>query len=219
MFNKKSCKECNKKISGKFDFCPHCGASINYKSEEDWGMLGKNDKINEQDIFSKSMFGGMNGKILNKMLGGAMKMLERELQKEMKTQNQIGTNFELYINGKKINPENIKITKGQIKENTSKKRAIITTFSEQNQKKFAELPKNEPPTNIRRLSDKVIYELEVPGVESLGDVSIAKLETSIEIKAIAKDKAYKKLIRIDLPLKGYKLDNQKLILELGVKTE
>lgn len=219
MFNKKSCKKCGEKINKKFDFCPHCGASDNGNSEEDWGMLGKNDVPNELNMFSNSMFGGMNGKILNKMLGGAMKMLEKELQKEMKNQNQVGTNFELYINGKKINPENIKITKGQIKEEGPKKKLFMNTFSEQNQKKFAELPKKEPPTNIRRLSDKVVYELEIPGVESLENVSIAKLETSIEIKAIAKDKAYKKLIQIDLPLKRYKLDNQKLILELGVKTE
>ena len=42
MFKKKECKRCGKKISDNYEFCPHCGFSIN-KDENDWGMLGKND--------------------------------------------------------------------------------------------------------------------------------------------------------------------------------
>ena len=69
---------------------------------------------------------------------------------------------------------------------------------------------------MRRLSNKVVYEIEIPEVAE-EDVSIIKLENSIEIKAISKDKSYKKLISIDLPIKSYKITNGKLILELGLK--
>jgi len=40
-------------------------------------------------------------------------------------------------------------------------------------------------------------------------------ENSIEIKAFSKDKAYFKFLPIALPLLGYKLLKEKLILELG----
>ena len=88
-------------------------------------------------------------------------------------------------------------------------------FSMENQKKVGKLPKKEPRTNIKRFSDKVIYEIEIPGVESIEDVSIVKLESSIEIKAITKDKVYFKLIPIGLPITNYNLEKGKLVLELG----
>lgn len=217
MFNKIKCKKCGEKISDKYDFCPYCGLPAG-SNEEDWGLLGKNDQLKGADPFQNPMFGGFSGKMLNKMLAGAMKMLEKEMQKEMKNPKEMSmpsnTNFELYINGKKISPSNIKVTK---KEVSPIKKSQLSQLSQDNIKRFAELPKHEPSANIRRLSNKVIYELDVPGVKSINDISIIKLENSIEVKAISQDKAYKKLIPIDLPLKAYKLDKDKLILELGVK--
>jgi HSP20 family molecular chaperone IbpA len=82
---------------------------------------------------------------------------------------------------------------------------------------LAGLERKEPKTNIRRLSNRVVYELEMPGVESLEDISIIKLENSIEIKAISKNKAYVKVIPINLPITNYNLSEGKLILELGIK--
>lgn len=216
MFKKKICKNCNKKISDKFSFCPNCGRSIN-ENKENYGMLGRNDNLNDPfEELSKNMFGGISGKMFNKMLGGAMKMLEKEMQKSMKPEN-MKTNFELYINGKKIPAENIKITKKPISVKPEKKQTHQNIFSEENLKKFSSLPKKEPSANVRRLSDKVVYEIEVPGVKSIQDILINKLENSIEIKAIAKNTAYKKILQVDLPLKRYKLDKEKLVLELGVK--
>lgn len=219
MFKKKSCARCGKKVSDKFNFCPSCGSNL-ANSNEDWGMLGKDDNIPEQDPFSSPFMGGFNSKMLNKMLGGAMKMLEKELEREMKDSRK--TNFELYINGKRIDPDKITVTKKPLgnlltKSVSQKMKKISSDLSKEALKKFLKLPKKEPSTNVRRLSNKVIYEIEVPGVKSIKDVSIVKLENSIEIKAIAKDKAYKKLIPIDLPLRGYKLEEEKLVLELGFK--
>lgn len=219
MFDKKICKNCKEKISGKFDFCPHCGAYNGNNKNEDYGMLGKKDTQDPFEEMGKGLFGGMSGKMLNKMLGSAMKMLEKEMQKNMQNQTRINpqTNFELYINGKKINPQNIKVTKKEIPKNIITKKVSTPQFDEETQKRFSQLEKAEPQTNIRRLSNKVVYEIDVPGVESIKDVSVLKLENSLEIRAITKDKAYKKIISIDLPLKKYKLEKDKLILELGVK--
>ena len=75
----------------------------------------------------------------------------------------------------------------------------------------------QPKTNIRRFSDKIIYEIEMPGVKSQEDISIIKLESSVEIKAVGKNKAYLKLIPINFPITKYDLSNGKLVLELNVK--
>ena len=212
MFNKKKCPKCKSKINKDFDFCPYCGNSLN-ESDEDWGMLGKNNFVQNQDPFQEMFGGGM----LNKMLGSAMKMLERELQKEMKQaqeQPASRTNFELYINGKKINPKNIQVTKQPIRQIQKQPARQQVEFSEENLKKLSKLPRKEPATNVKRFADKLIYEIKVPGVKSIKDVSIVQLENSIEIKAIGKDKIYSKLIPMSLPIINYKLEKNILVLEL-----
>ncbi len=67
------------------------------------------------------------------------------------------------------------------------------------------------------MADKVIYEIEMPEVKSMKDISIVKLENSIEIKAVSKKKAYIKLIPINMPITNYQLEKGKLILELEAK--
>jgi len=215
MFKKRICKKCSKKIKGTYDFCPYCGISIN-KDEENWGMLGKNDSISEEKLLENELFGGFGGKMLSKMLGNAMKMLEKEIQKEMRNQNPSKTNFELFINGKRVNPKNIRIT-NQLPKAQKQKEVSLNNLSNENFSKFSKLPKNEPKTNIRRLSNKVIYEIDMPEVKSIKDVSIIKLENSIEIKAISKDKSYFKLIPLNLPIINYSLSEGKLTLELGIQ--
>ena len=204
MFNKKKCINCGEKVNKKFDFCPGCGKPLKQQKQGDWGMLGKNDM---EEVSVNPLVGGLGGGMLNKMLGNAMKMLEKEMQKGMQNpQPQAGkTNFELFINGKRISPDKIKVTQKQIpvkhtitsKQNKSFE--VEQRFSKEKLKKFAKLEQREPPTNIRRFSKKVVYEITMPEVKSIEDISIVQLENSIEIKAIGKNKAYLKSIPITLP--------------------
>lgn len=87
-------------------------------------------------------------------------------------------------------------------------------LSEKEYEKLAKLPREEPETKVRRLTDKIIYDIHLPGVKSLKNITVNKLENSIEIKAISKDRAYFKLIPISLPLVRYYLRNESLFLEL-----
>jgi len=222
MFGKKTCQGCGEKSSNSYLFCPYCGNSFGKKKAEDYGMLGINDEIKMQENPFESIFGGIGGGMFNKMLGNTIKMLEKEMKKEFKNQNQgfpQKTNFEIIINGKRINPENIRFTQRIIGPETEKKKIKKTALkmSDESLKKISKLPKKEPSTNIRRLSNKVIYELSIPGVKSINDISITKLENSIEVKAVAENKAYSKLIPINLPITNYELSDGKLILELDAK--
>ena len=87
-------------------------------------------------------------------------------------------------------------------------------FTSEAKENFKKLPKKQPETNIRRFSNKVVYEIEIPGVESIKDVSISQMENSIEIKAVAKKNAYEKIIPIGLPISKYDFSKGKLVLEL-----
>ena len=84
MFKKNHCNRCKKELKKDFEFCPYCGTPQN--ANNNWGMLGRNDfleaPIQSNDPFSQ-LLPGLNGGILNKMLGNAMKMIEKEFQREM----------------------------------------------------------------------------------------------------------------------------------------
>jgi len=229
MFGKKTCTKCNEEVSKKYDFCPYCG-NLFGKKKEDYGMLGRDDEMEAVSPF-EGILGKMSSGMFNKLFGNAVKMLEKELEKEFKNQSQgapksIGnlpqrTNFEIIINGKRINPENIRFTQKVLQpaeENSKPRKKAVPKMSTESLKKISKLPKKEPATNIRRLANKVIYEIDIPGVKSIEDVSITRLESSIEIKALAGNKAYAKLIPINLPITNYELSDGKLILELDAKS-
>jgi len=213
MFKKNQCKKCKKKINSNYDFCPYCGTSLNENSKENWGMLGRSDELNS---FSNPMFGN---NMLNKMLAGAMKMLQKEMQKGMKGNNlKPRTNFRLMINGKEVNLNQVpNKNKSKPVKKVVKAIQLPSNFSEENHKKFLSLPREEPSTNVRRLSDKVIYEIELKSVKSINDVAIIKLENSIEIKAVSKDKSYFKVIPLNLPITHYELLDENLVLEFEAK--
>ncbi len=218
MFGKKECKRCDVKSSSKYNFCPNCGVPFNVKNpDEDYGILGEND-FDEKDFnMNGNIFGGISGKMMGKMFESAVRMLEKEMQKEMKKtpeKNWPKQNFQLFVNGKKIN-----VSRERAREQKPRRTKEIAQSSlpNANLKKFGDFPKKEPETNIRRVSDKVIYEINMPGLRSEKEMSIIKLENSIEIKALGSDAIYMKVIPINLPIMDFKIANDKLVLEFGLK--
>jgi HSP20 family molecular chaperone IbpA len=213
MIKRKTCNNCNEKIKNSYNFCPSCGIQTKEQSK-DWGMLGKNDKEETKNKQINLFNGGITGGIMNKMIGSAMKMLEKEMQKELGPNKKMpinpNTKIKLMINGKEIMPQKIQKTPTK-KENI---KILPIEFSNENLKKWSNSKKEEPKSNLKRIGDKIEYEIEIPGVQSIKDISIIKLEKSLEIKAIAKDKSYQKIIPLDLPLKKYSLLQGKLTLEL-----
>ncbi len=205
---RKKCTNCNGRVKSSHNFCPNCGKAMKQDAFEDWGMLGKNDAISQQDELAM-MLQGMGGGMLGKIVNTTMKMLEKEMTKDTPTQNK-KSNVRVMINGKEIPMQEKKQPKVPIK-------IMPIDFSEDAQKKFSKLKKSEPKTNLKRLGDKIIYELETPGVQSIKDISIIRLEKGLEVKAVSKTKAYQKSIKIDLPLTKYQLLEGVITLELEAK--
>ncbi len=215
----KKCDNCNKKIKKNYSFCPSCGARIS-ENPEDYGLLGKSDLDNKKE--KNSFIGGISDKIMMKMIGSAMKMLEKEFDKEMKDLNNIedknSPKLKLMINGKEVfNNKSEKETNYQKKNADKNTKKLPIEFSKENLKRWSNLEKKEPKTNLKRLGDKIFYEIEVPGVESIKDISIVNLESSLDVRALAKRVAYQKNIPIDMPLSKYTLLREKLVLEILAK--
>ena len=211
MFSKR-CSRCESKIKNDNKFCPSCGLNLKGKYEqEDYGMLGVNDSIFEEQMNFSDNF-------MEKMINSAMKIFEKQIKninneinnpKSNKRQNNPGLNVQFFVNGEKVFADNEMQNQQPIK--------ITNTISKEKLKRFSELPKTEPKSKIKRLSNKIIYELIVPGVDNIEDVLINQLENSVEIKALSKDKVYSKNLNINLPILRYHLVKDNLIIEMQAK--
>lgn len=219
MFKKKKCEKCGKKIEEKYSFCPYCGDQKS-ENDDDFGMLGKSDFMPLANEL-KLPFG------FNAIFNSLMKNLTKEMEEQMKgnlaneqpkkvKKDGISISISTFGNG----APRVKVTpmgNQKIEQEKPNEKIKQNNFTKEKIKKFNELKREEPKTNIRRLSNKLVYEIEMPGVKSVEDISISQLENSIEIKAIGEKKAYGKIIPISLPIKNFDLSEGKLILELGIK--
>ncbi len=220
MFSRKRCKKCGKWLSGDYAYCPYCGVKL--YDERDYGLLGKNDEVEmfetSERISDTFDFFGLPGfDRLFKRLFIELEKQFRELDKQFRERPEARGGISISISSIDDKPI-IKVkTGGDFGKKPRKGRQKMKSSAhveEELAKKLAKLPREEPSSSVRRLGSKVVYEIDLPGVKSLRDVIVNKLENSIEIKAVGKDKAYFKLIPIDLPIKRYMLRNGKLVLEL-----
>ncbi|MDD5192632.1 MAG: zinc-ribbon domain-containing protein [Candidatus Nanoarchaeia archaeon] len=213
MFGKK-CPNCNRKIEKSNRFCPFCGYNLSIRDNEDFGFLGKDDI---EDNF-ESMFNNFDNLPMNKILKTAMKMTEK-MMKDMQNQelNQPKENYnhsmdiQFFVNGKRVFPET------NIKQQVQKPIKIENKLAPEKINQISKLPRKEPKTKMKRLGEKLIYEIAVPGVDNIDDILINQLENSIEVKAISKTKVYSKNLNVNLPILKYSLDKGNLILELQAK--
>jgi hypothetical protein len=210
MFSKKQpCPKCKASIQADFDFCPHCGCDIRdpEKDLQDYGLLGKNDMVQTPTVGGGSM--GFSDKLINSIFTQLMKSLEQQMRAG--TQQPQDGHSEV----RKL-PNGIVMTVNTQRKAAPKaaKRKIL---SEEQMKRMAALPRTEAKTDIRRLSDRVLYELKTPGVGSVDDVIVSKVESGYEVKVISDKKVYINSLQLDLPLKGYSLNEQGVTFEFALQ--
>jgi len=214
MFKRKKCGKCGKKSSNGYSFCPYCGTAIG--NEEDWGMLGKNDFIIPENLNNLGLPAGINSifNFLMKNLNKEINQMNKGDDKDFKN-NRISISISGFGNGiPNVNMMPFGEDANQKRKKKEIKEMPLRKFSEEDIKKFQSMKRTEPKTEMRRLSDKVVFEISLPGVKTMDDVSITKLENSMELRAIAKSRAYFKLIPLNLPILNYTIEKGKLILEL-----
>lgn len=202
------CQRCKSVVGAKHNFCPECGlrlASIEDEQKE-FGMLGKYD-LDEQEMQNQHGMMpdmGITDKIIGSLVNSLMKNLDRQFKEIEK--GEVTTM-----------PNGIKIKIGV----PQKKKAAPApkTISEAQLKKMVGLPRTIAKTSVRRLSDKVIYELATPGLSSPQDVIVSKLESGYEVKAIADKKVYVNSLPINLPIRNLSLADDKLFIEFKIQEE
>jgi len=232
MFGKK-CYKCGKKISNGYDFCPYCGMDLigeRNSETDDYGFLGKNDFKGFDDMDLKLPFGfNTLMKPLMKELVKQMGALDKELTNEKKPvnlNNKNGpfrtTSFSIHIGmpGQKpvklISSDNGRM---QIESSRRVKQEVLRLpkIADDDLVKLKNLAKKEPKTEVRRLADRIIYEIFLPEVNSLKNINISQLESAIEIKAFSDKELFVKKIEMDLQLINYSFSNERLVLELMAK--
>jgi len=216
MFGKK-CPQCSTSIKKEFEFCPSCGINLTKKYEqEDYGFLGKDDSVNQMPTtpFTETF--------IDKIFSTAMKLLEKQMKNlneeiaknpshpmnpnRLRQNQPSDLNIQFFVNGKQVfgNQETTK----------SKQIRINPKIFNDKLKKSTSLTKKEPESRLKRLAGRLIYELYVPGVKSVEDILINKLENSIEIKALSDESIYTKNLNLNLPILRYMLKDDFLTIEL-----
>jgi len=214
-FNKKKkenikCENCDSKISEKFSFCPYCGFSLidpAYEAKE-YGMLGKHDI----EQISNNPFGnlGVTDKIIGSLMNTLVKTLGQEFKEFEKHEKTETAEIKAMPNGIRIKISPGNAVKRQVAQLPKVK------ISDEQLKRMSSLPRTSAKTSVKRLSDRVIYELSVPGINSANDVFVSKLESGYEIKVLG-DKVYTNTLPISLPLKNLAIDKNKLFIEFNLE--
>lgn len=223
LFGKKrreiKCDNCNSKLDAKFNFCPHCGQSTidEQKERKEFGLLGRNDFTKPQRQNENPLANlGITDKLINSIMSNMMKSFDKQMKgaENQNTDFMNNADIEQIPNGIKIR---IGIPQQSANSQPKPKTSVKKQITEAQLEKMSSLPRAQAKTHIRRLSDKIVYELAAPGIESTDDVFISKLETGYEIKAIGKKKVYVNSLPVSLPLRSFSIANNKLLVEFKIQ--
>jgi hypothetical protein len=199
MFAKKQpCPKCQTRIKLDFDFCPHCGCDVRNPEKDlrNYGLLGKNE------IMGLPTLGGGGMGITDKLIGTLFNSLMKSFEAHMNSEDVQAT------------PQGITISVGGPRQKAAKVKNRV--ISEEQIKRMTGLPRVEAKTDVRRLADRVVYELKINDIESVDDIFVSRVESGYEVKAIGKKKIYVNTLPINLPLKGYSLGEKGLVFEFNI---
>ena len=202
-------------IEGKYNFCPYCGLSFAdpRRDREDFGLLGKEDipDMNEDGGFPVQGM-GFTDKLVGTLFNSLMKNLDKQIRNQMlNTKDDFpGAEIRGFPNGVKIKisgPFPMQPRRRQKRQEETQK------VGEAQLRRMSELPREKAKAHVKRIGDKVVYELSAQGITSIEDVFVSKVETGYEVKAIGEKKVYVNSIPINLPLMKYSIIKDKLLLE------
>lgn len=204
---RKNCPTCDRKSGKKFEYCPYCGNSFRGLSRNDgFGLLGQEDSGNLQEEL-KLPFG------MEKMINS----LAKQLEKQMGAMNlDEATNSGPTQKGFKIHVSMGKPGEGQVVQEMRQSIPIDESVSGEKNDKRNSLPRVDAESSMKRLADRIVYEIRTPGVKAKKDIVVAELATGLEVKAYSKNKCYVKFIPLKVEVIGYYLKGERLFLELKV---
>lgn len=204
---------CEGKLKEEYSFCPYCRLDLRNPDSDmnEFGLLGKNDSV-----FGAPLLGGggmgISDSMFNSILNNVMKMMENQMRNLNADKMDFG-DFKPEVTQL---PNGIQIRIGpkrQPKMRESKARVI----NDEQRDRMTKLPRGQAKAEVRRLSDKIVYELSTPGVDNVEDIFVSKVESGYEVKALGKKKIYFNSLQINLPLRKYSIKDNKLTMEFGLE--
>jgi len=200
---KRKCPACAEKVERKFNFCPYCGESFKVRKDRgNFGMLGVDDSGDGVRAEQKLPFG------MEKIMGSLVKQLE----KQMGNMNFEGV--EGMPKGIKINVMRSPTQKSGVRSQVSEKKIEVPEVSEAEAERRIGLKKVEAESRVRRLADRIVYEIDAPGVVRKDDVVVTELASGLEIRAYSEDKCYVKFIPLKVELIGYSVRSDRVFVEI-----
>jgi len=197
---KRKCPSCAEKVERKFNFCPYCGESFKARAEKsDFGMLGRDDSGGGMRVEPKLPFG----------MEKIMSSLVKQLEKSMGDMNVEGMPKGVRINVVRGNPQ-----MRQVVQEAPKKKVEVVKISDEESERRMGLKKVEAESKVRRLADRIVYEIDAPGVVRKDDVVLTELATGLEIRAYSEDKCYVKFIPLKVQVLRYSVEKERVFVEL-----
>lgn len=173
------------------------------KDLEEFGLLGKNAFSGTPLAGGGNAGFGISDKIINSLFTHLMKSLESNMRASSPAE------IRTLPNGIQVRIET------PVQKQAPKVK--VRKLTDEQLKRMSGAPRIEAKSDIRRLSDRVVYDLKAPGIGSLDDVFVSKVESGYEVKAIGKNKVYINSLQVDLPLKGYTLHEKGITFEFGAQ--
>jgi len=198
-WNKSKCPECRRNVERDWHFCPRCGAELVAKARPRDVFEAVERAFEDFDrTFSPHFF--RFPRIRFPAKGGGVSITITS------------------ATGRK--PEVKVSTFGDYKQFEPEiKRRLGVTPSVKEVEVKARVPKvtEEPEMSVEKLDDRQVWTFKLPGVKSIDDVDVRKLEQSIEVRAFTNDKAYFKLIPVkpEVQVLDKRLEDGKLKIEIG----
>ncbi len=224
---KHSCPSCSSLVENSWQYCPSCGETLFHEAEEEdefssfftipsFDMFENiHDHFREFDrLFEEGKRRKKSGKPAIKSSGISIQVSNVSGRKPEVKVHTFG-DYKKY-------EDNIKRRLGVAKtggQPTKREKSLPSPPSPASLTKAARQAvappskTEEPASRVRRLSDRIIYEFDMPELKSEKDIRITQLQNTTEIKAFAEDKAYFKLLPLTLPVLGYRVENGKLLVE------
>lgn len=208
------CPTCGEGVEKDYSFCPFCGISLFdvEQEKENFGLLGRSDDFDlHGDGFQLHGF-GMFEKIFQNVFNNFMKDFDGEFKGETRNsekQDEKMGNVRVFPNAIRI-----KISgPARRAPQNQQPRVQRKTIDESQLQRINSLPREKAKSAMKRLGGRLVYEIAAPGVESVNDIFISKLESGYEIKAIGKKKIYVNNIPVNLPMTKYSIGNNKIFVE------
>jgi HSP20 family molecular chaperone IbpA len=195
------CARCGYELDEDWRFCPRCGSRRGGDKLDDFGrdlfsqMFGRiRNSFREFDEMEKAFDKDIQAIDLSPFLRGEKGSAPRK--RGFTVHIRRGTGMKPRVDIKTFGNVKRDAVEKQVKEKfgmgkpAERRKVHLPVLRRTDAPKVTE----EPKADVRRIGDRVSVDIEMPNVKNKEDIEVRELGSSVEVKAIAGDKAYFKIL-------------------------